>query len=222
MLRDRVVQLLAAIVAIACFVGAGTLLPRAIARSEAAGLRYTDVAIEGAPPIVALGTAIGAIRGVIVDYLWIRLTLMKEKGLFYELMADADLITKLAPRFPQVWAFHGHNMAYNVSVMTNTPEERWNWVKSGIDLVRNEGLKYNPNDLVLHKELAFWFGHKLDGIADDAHLHYKREFAREWHLLLGQPPIDHAGREQWMRTLAEAPATLEEADRRTPGTAALL
>jgi hypothetical protein len=214
--------LLAAIVAIACFVGAGTLLPRAIARSEAAGLRYTDVAIEGAPPIVALGTAIGAIRGVIVDYLWIRLTLMKEKGLFYELMADADLITKLAPRFPQVWAFHGHNMAYNVSVMTNTPEERWNWVKSGIDLVRNEGLKYNPNDLVLHKELAFWFGHKLDGIADDAHLHYKREFAREWHLLLGQPPIDHAGREQWMRTLAEAPATLEEADRRTPGTAALL
>jgi len=220
MRRDRIIQVLAAILAIACFVGAGAMLPRAIARSEEAGLRYTDVAVEGAPPIVALGTAIGALRGVIVDYLWIRLTLMKERGLFYELMADADLITKLAPRFPQVWAFHGHNMAYNVSVMTNTPEERWNWVRSGIDLVRNQGLKYNPNDLLLHKELAFWFGHKLDGISDDAHLHYKREFAREWHLLLGQPPMDHAGREAFMQSLAEAPRTLDEADRRTPGTRA--
>ena len=217
MIRDRVIQLVAAIVAIAAFAGAGTLLPVAVKRSEEAGLRYTDVAVEGAPPIVAIGTAIGALRGIIVDYLWIRLTMMKEQGLFYEIMANADLITKLQPRFPQVWAFHGHNMAYNVSVMTNTPEERWNWVRSGIDLVRNEGLRYNPNDLVLHKELAFWFGHKIDGISDDAHLHYKREFAREWQLLLGQPPIDHAGREVWIRAIAEAPRTLDEDDARTPG-----
>ncbi|MHC4868108.1 MAG: hypothetical protein ACYTE2_00235 [Planctomycetota bacterium] len=221
MIRDRFIQLVAAIVAVVGFVGAGLLLPRAVAESEKADLRYTDIAIEGAPPIVALGTAIGALRGVIVDYLWIRLSLMKDKGLFYELMADAELITKLAPRFPQVWAFHGHNMAYNVSVMTNTPEERWNWVRSGIDLVRNEGLKYNPNDMVLHRELAFWFGHKLDGNADDAHLHYKREFAREWHLLLGLPPIGHTERIAWIKTLADAPRTLEDADRVTPGTRGL-
>lgn len=222
MARDRLVQLAALVLALACFAGAGVLLPRAVRTSEASGLRYTDVAVEGAPPIVALGTAIGALRGLIVDYLWIRLTMMKEKGLFYEIMADADLITKLQPRFPQVWAFHGHNMAYNVSVMTNTPEERWEWVRAGIDLVRNRGLRYNPNDLVLHRELAFWFGHKLDGISDDAHLHYKREFAREWHLLLGPPPVDHAGREAWIRRVAEAPRTLEEADRRTPGVKALV
>lgn len=222
MARDRLVQLAALVLALACFVGAGVLLPRAVRTSEAAGLRYTDVAVEGAPPIVALGTAIGALRGLIVDYLWIRLTMMKEKGLFYEIMADADLITKLQPRFPQVWAFHGHNMAYNVSVMTNTPEERWEWVRAGIDLVRNRGLRYNPNDLVLHRELAFWFGHKIDGISDDAHLHYKREFAREWHLLLGPPPVDHAGREAWIRRVAEAPRTLEEAEVRTPGVKALV
>ncbi len=180
------------------------------------GLRYTDEAIAGAPPIVALGTALGALRGLIVDYLWLKVTWMKEKGLFYEVMADADLITRLQPRFPEVWAFHGHNMAYNISVVTNTPQERWAWVNAGIDLVRNRGIRYNPNDLVLHKELGFWFAHKLDGVADDAHLHYKREFAREWQFVLGTPPYDYEQRKAWIKRIADAPVTLAELEASDP------
>jgi hypothetical protein len=185
-------------------------------------LRYTDVSVEGAPPIVALGTAIGALRGIIVDYLWIKVNMMKEKGQFYEVMSDADLITKLQPRFPDVWAFHGHNMAYNISVLTNTREERWDWVQQGIDLVRNKGLRYNPNDVVLHKELAFWFAHKIDGVADDAHLYYKREFAKKWHLLLGEVPYDVNDRVTWMEELANAPETLQRAEQVAPGITALV
>ena len=131
------------------------------------GLRYTDEAEEGAPPMVVLGTALGALRGLLVDYLWIKVTLQKEKGLLYEVMSDANLITALQPRFPEVWSFHGHNMAYNISVMTNTPEERWAWVNAGISLVRDKGVRYNPNSLMLCKELAFWFSHKIDGVADE-------------------------------------------------------
>ena len=186
------------------------------------GLRYTDVSVEGAPPIVAIGTAIGALRGIIVDYLWLKVNMMKEEGQFYEVMSDSDLITKLQPRFAQVWGFHGHNMAYNISVLTNTPEERWDWVKAGIDLVRNEGLRYNPNDVVLYKELAFWFAHKMDGVSDDAHLHYKREHAKEWEFLLGPEPYDHQDRIAWMKELADAPETLEEAEVKVPGTQALV
>lgn len=186
------------------------------------GLRYTDVAVEGAPPIVALGTALGALRGLIVDYLWIKVNMMKEKGLFFEVMSDADLITKLQPRFGQVWGFHGHNMAYNISVLTNTPEERWAWVRAGIDLVRDRGLRYNPNDVILHKELAFWFAHKIDGVSDDAHLFYKRELAREWQLLLGEPPVGHDERIAWIGRIAEAPETLEELFQRNPLTRTLV
>jgi hypothetical protein len=182
------------------------------------GLRYTDSSVEGAPPIVALGTAIGALRGVIVDYLWLKVNMMKEEGEFYEVMSDAELITQLQPRFAQVWGFHGHNMAYNISVMTNTPEERWDWVTAGIDLVRNQGLRYNPNDVVLHKDLAFWFAHKIDGVSDDAHFHYKKEFADEWHFLLGPPPFDQEERVAWIKALADAPDSLEEAEARVPGT----
>ncbi|MCH2160824.1 MAG: hypothetical protein MK085_03010 [Phycisphaerales bacterium] len=185
-------------------------------------LRYTDVSVEGAPPVVALGTAIGALRGIIVDYLWIKVNMMKEKGQFYEVMSDADLITKLQPRFGEVWSFHGHNMAYNISVLTNTREERWDWVKQGIDLVRNSGLRYNPNDVILYKDLAFWFAHKLDGVADDAHLHYKRELAKEWHFLLGDVPYDQDVREDWIKGIADAPESIGEAEERAPGVQALV
>ena len=221
-MRDKIIQLSFLAVLIGALAGAGGLLRPIIEDADEARLRYTDVSIEGAPPIVALGTAIGALRGLVVDYLWIKVNIMKEKGLFYEVMSDADMITKLQPRFGQVWSFHGHNMAYNVSVMTDTPEERWAWVKAGVDLVRNSGIRHNPNDLQLHKELAFWFSHKIDGVSDDAHLHYKREFAKEWHVLLGAPPYESKSRLAWIKAIADAPDTLAQLEKKNPDVAVLV
>lgn len=222
MSRDRLVQFGALFVMIACIAASGALLPSILADSRDHYLRYTDEPLEGAPPIVAVGQAIGALRGIIVDGLWIDATIMKDKGLFYEAMALADMITKLQPRFASVWAFHGHNMAYNISVSVNTPEDRWEWVKAGIDLVRNQGLRYNPNDLQLHRELAFWFKHKIEGYSDDAHLYYKRQFRREWHEVLGEPPYEQEARIAWIKRIADAPETLDEAEQRTPGVKALV
>ncbi|MCI0629929.1 MAG: hypothetical protein L0Y44_04665 [Phycisphaerales bacterium] len=219
---SRIIQLVALAVMILALIGAGSLLPGIVQRSDDRALRYTNVSVEGAPPIVVVGTAIGALRGLIVDYLWIKANAMKEKGLYYEAMADADLITKLQPRFAAVWAFHGHNLAYNISVATNTKQERWEWVNAGIRLVRNQGLRYNPNDMLLHRELSFWFGHKIEGVSDDAHLYYKREFCNEWHHLLGQPPEEAAAHLAWIKAIADAPETLGAAEQRTPGVAALV
>jgi hypothetical protein len=221
-MRDKIIQLSFLAVLIGSLAGAGALLRPIIEDADEARLRYTDVSIEGAPPIVALGTAIGALRGLVVDYLWIKVNMMKEKGLFYEVMSDADLITKLQPRFGQVWSFQGHNMAYNVSVMTDTPEERWSWVKAGIDLVRNSGIRHNPNDLQLHKELAFWFAHKIDGVSDDAHLHYKRQFSKEWHILLGAPPYETESRLAWIKAIADAPDTLAQLEKKNPAVRVLV
>jgi hypothetical protein len=104
-MRDRLIQLSCIALAIVALLGGGALLPRIVAVSDERGMRYTDISVEGAPPIVALGTAIGTLRGIIVDYLWIKATWQKQAGLFHEAMADADLITKLQPRFGEVWAF---------------------------------------------------------------------------------------------------------------------
>ncbi len=222
MTRDRFVQIIAAVVLVIATTASGVMLPSLIDQSEKYELRYTSVAVEGAPPIVALGQSIGVLRGLIVDYLWIKVHMMKEKGLFYEVMADSELITKLQPRFASVWGFHGHNMAYNISVATHTEQERWSWVKAGINLVRKEGIKYNPNDLELHKELAFWFAHKIEGYSDDAHLYYKTQFTKEWHFLLGEPPIAWQDRIEWIKAIADAPDTLAQAEQRTPGVKALV
>src|SRR5688572_28804486 len=203
--RDRIVQLVALAVVAIALTASGSLLPSLVKQADQRVLRYTNVSVEGAPPIVVVGTAIGALRGLVVDILWVKANTMKEKGLFYEAMADADLITKLQPRFAQVWSFHGHNMAYNLSVATHTLEERWEWVNAGIQLVRNRGLRYNPNDMLLHRELAFWFAHKLEGVSDDAHLFYKRQFCIEWHRLLGMPPTDTALHLAWIKEIADAP-----------------
>ncbi|MHC5027206.1 MAG: hypothetical protein ACYTGR_10660 [Planctomycetota bacterium] len=209
--RDRLIQLIAVVVMVVATTASGTLLPRIIRISDDHALRYTDVSVDGAPAFVALGTTIGALRGLIVDILWIKVNIRKEQGLFYEVMADSELITKLQPRFAAVWAFHGHNMAYNISVATHTEAERWEWVKAGIRLVRNEGLKHNPNDIVLHKELAFWHAHKIEGVADDAHLYYKQQFCNEWHRLLGRPPETWDERVLWMKEIADAPDSIEQA-----------
>ena len=203
--RDRIIQLSMCLVVIAGLAVGGGLLGNLVETSERKSLRYTDNADENMPPFIALGTAIGAFRGLIVDYLWIKANMMIEQGQYYQVMEDADLITKLQPRFAPVWVFHGHNMAYNISVSTNTPEERWDWVKAGIDLVRNKGLRYNPNDLELHKELSFWMGHKVGGVSDDAHLYYKQRWAAEWHDLLGEPPMAVEDRVEWIRGVADAP-----------------
>lgn len=221
-MRDRTVQFLSLLVALVAFVGAGMLLPRIVAASDEAKLRYTDVSVEGAPPIVAVGAAVGALRGLVVDYLWIRLQQMRQLGQFYDARNLADLITKLQPRFGEVWAFHGHNLAYNLSVATSTPGERWRLVNAGIDLVRNKGIRYNPNDLILYKELGWWFAHKIDGVTDDAHLYYKRELAKEWHFLLGEPPQSAEDRAAWLQRIADAPDTYEELVAREPGVAVLV
>ncbi|MDP7008305.1 MAG: hypothetical protein QGI78_01900 [Phycisphaerales bacterium] len=223
MRRDRITQFVAASVAAVSLSVGGVMLPQIIEDAEKSTLRYSNNAVEGAPDWVnTLGMSIGALRGLMVDYLWIKVNRMKDAGLFYEVMADAELITKLQPRFSQVWVFHAHNMAYNISVATNTLEERWEWVNAGIRLLREKGLVANPDDMVLHKELAFFFGHKIDGNSDDAHMYYKRLLADEWNTLLGTPLDSWDDRIAAIELIANAPRTLEEAITQEPAVAPLV
>jgi hypothetical protein len=219
MKRDTIIQLGAATLGLACLGLSGGL---SSSISNSAGrhqLTYADTAEEGDPPEVALGIAMGAFRGIFVNWLWFRANEMKEKGQYYEAMELARAITTLQPRFPQVWVFHAWNMAYNISVATNTPEERWQWVNAGVRLLRKDGIRANPNDMLLHKELAWIFLHKIAGITDDANQYYKRQVAQEWTIVLGDPParsIESRTREgateqfvAWLGGIAGAPDTIE-------------
>jgi len=103
MLQDRVKQIIATGIAITSVTAGGFMLPSILQEAEDNTLRYTNNIVDGAPDwINTVGMSIGALRGLLIDYLWIKIHQMQQDGLYFEVMADADLITKLQPRFPQV------------------------------------------------------------------------------------------------------------------------
>lgn len=182
---------------------------------------------------MALGIAMGAFRGLFVNYLWIRANQLKEDGKYYEAVDLAKTITRLQPRFPKVWQFHAWNLSYNISVATQTPQERWNWVQAGIRLLRDQGIPANPQDIGIHKELAWIHLHKVQGFMDDAHRYYKKWFALEWSGVLGKPPqlkleelgtgsLKKAYAERWLGPIVDAPDELEELYVKAPGSQAMV
>jgi hypothetical protein len=217
--RDTVIQGACAGVIALCLCASMVLTPAIGASAGRNRLVYADTVETSDSWAVSTGIAFGAFRGLFVNYLWIRANDMKEAGNYYEAVDLANAITKLQPRFPRVWAFHAWNLAYNISVATKTQEERWQWVTAGIRLLRDQGIRANPNDLWLHRELAWIFFHKVQGIMDDANHYYKLQFAKEWHVVLGPPPPKFSGEGGTQQTIeafaskldrvAQAPETLE-------------
>ncbi|MFG0283011.1 MAG: hypothetical protein ACF8R7_01190 [Phycisphaerales bacterium JB039] len=218
MQRDRIIQIVASAVCVGLIGLSGVLAAQTAASAGRNKLLLSETLEDNSDPEVAIGIAMGAFRGLFVNMLWLRANKLKEEGKYHEAMNLASTITKLQPHFPRVWAFHAWNMAYNISVKTNTADERWNWVNAGIDLLRRDGVPNNPNDLLVHKELAWIFLHKIQGYTDDANPYYKIRLAHEWHEVLGPPPEpdpEDLSREraveqyvQWLEPIAASPETL--------------
>lgn len=231
MRRERWIQTIAAS-SLVVFLASSSAL--SVELSTSAGrhkLSYAEDAADGAPSEVALGVAFGAFRGLFVNFLWMRANEMKDEGKYYEAVDLASTITKLQPRFPRVWQFHAWNLAYNISVQTQTPQERWKWVKAGINLLRDEGIPANPHEILLHKEIAWIYQHKIQQYMDDAHHYYKQQLAVEWTVALGPPPtLSQLGETDaeldielkdlyiklWLEPVRDAPETLEEVYQRVP------
>ncbi len=163
-----------------------SLVQRELVRERVAlGLtQYTE--LKGAPPMLALTTvALGGFRGLISNALWMRASDLQDEDKYFEMVQLADWITKLEPHFTQVWLVQAWNMAYNISVKFKDPEDRWRWVQRGIELLRDQGLVYNPNDVLMYRELAWFFQHKMGANMDDAHMYYKQMWANEMFTVFG-------------------------------------
>jgi hypothetical protein len=193
-MRPRVVQATAVGAALLACVASSRFAPQINEERRALSLIGTENPMESAPPEYAFAIqAFGAFRGLLTNIAFIRAEEYKMQGKYYDAMQLASWITKLQPRFVGVWEFLSWNMAWNISVTTYTPEERWNWVYSGVKLLRDEGItKYNPRAINLYKQLAWIFVNKMSESTDEHHLTYKRNWAWRMHLVLG-PPGDPLG-----------------------------
>jgi len=185
-MNTRFKKILLLLLAAGLLVGSSQLQRALNVDREKLGLTRIEP-LKNAPPVLAFTTvALGGFRGLISNALWIRATELQDDDKFFEMAQLADWITKLEPNFVQVWLVQAWNMAYNISVKFKDYPDRWRWVKRGFELLRDEGLAYNPNEILMYRELAWIFQHKLGQNLDDASQLYKTEWAKEMSAVLGK------------------------------------
>ena len=211
MQRERTVQIVAVVVMCLCLAGAGLLLDPINRIRKERELIIDPDSIGGLPPDLALMGKLGTFRALAIDWASIRAGRLQDEGKTYEAMQLSQTICRLAPRFPSIWVNASWNMAYNISVMQYTPEARWQWVRNGIELLRDQGIKYNPKALMLYKELSWTYWHKIGDFLDDEHLNYKRALATEMETVLGAPPVALTTSEYlaWFQQIVDADRDLD-------------
>lgn len=105
--------------------------------------------------------AFGGIRSIVAEVVWFRADRLQDEGRYVELAQLASTLSYLEPHTPEVWSYAAWNLAYNISIMMPTYEDRWRWVYSAICLIRDKGLVINPTESELYRELAWLFELKL-------------------------------------------------------------
>ena len=129
-------------------------------------------------PALAEGAlaALGGLRSIAAEVIWFRADRLQDEGRYVELAQLASALAFMEPHTPEVWSYAAWNLAYNVSVMMATPEDRWRWVEAGIRLLRDEGLVLNPRSAELYGELAWLFELKIGANIDSAAPVYREKW----------------------------------------------
>lgn len=120
---------------------------------------------------------LGGFRGIIAEVVWFRADRMQDEGRYSEMAQLAGILTVLEPHTSEVWAYAAWNLAYNISVMMPTAEDRWRWVEAGLKLLRDDGLRLNPSSPDLHREIAWLFLSKIGGNVDEASPLYAKKWS---------------------------------------------
>jgi hypothetical protein len=189
-MSSRARNVIRLVLAIALLIGASFAQNSLNVDRERLGLTRVEP-LDNAPPVLAFTTvALGGFRGIISNLLWMRASDLQDDDKFFEMAQLADWITKLEPHYVQVWLVQAWNMAYNISVKFKDYPDRWRWVQRGIELLRDDGLRYNPNETLIFRELAWFFQHKMGQNLDDASLHYKQMWANEMAVVFDKRPPD--------------------------------
>ena len=131
-------------------------------------------------PALAEGAyaALGGLRSIAAEVIWFRADRLQEEGRYVELAQLAATLAAMEPHTPEIWSYASWNLAYNVSVMMPTPEDRWRWVLAGISLLRDKGLVLNPGNPELCRDLAWLFELKIGAEIDSASPLYREEWRR--------------------------------------------
>ena len=135
--------------------------------------------LHGSPPGVAVSNVfLGPFRNLMINFLWLRMDRLQKQGKFFEMVQLADWILRVQPENATVAQYLAWNMAYNISVTQQDYDARRRWIKKGLETLQT-AIKYNPNDPILYREMAWIYQHKLGDEMDTAAPYYKQKMAEE-------------------------------------------
>jgi len=201
MTRNKLVTFILLLVTLGLLVGASLQIPSINRDRREYKLEPSNPFLEGSATgeLRIPNAALTVFRSLAINYLWMRADNLKNEGQYFDALHLARMICALQPNLPTVWQFNAWNMAYNISVGLPAGPERWQWVKAGYELIRDEALMYNKTSMELYNEISWIFQHKIGGITDDDNRYYKLRLAYEMMPLLGPPTNEEVYK------LAEAP-----------------
>ena len=160
----------------ACLLAAQLLASFALkplrANTVAAGETFTALK----PGEFAGTLLLGGFRGLACDLLWMRATTAKENRRFFESVALFQAISRIQPRFEQIWEYMSWDMAYNIAVEVDDPAGKFGWYLAGLD-ANVRGCRRNLGSERLLRHLAWMYHHKGDTF-------HERVLAAEWAPLL--------------------------------------
>ena len=165
----------------ACLLAAQVLASLAIkplrATTVAAGETFTALK----PGEFAGTLLLGGFRGLACDLLWMRASTAKDNRRFFESVALFQAISRIQPRFEQIWEYMSWDMAYNIAVEVDDPAGKFSWYLAGLD-ANVRGCRRNLGSDRLLRHLAWMYHHKGDTF-------HERVLAADWAPLLN-PLID--------------------------------
>jgi len=131
------------------------------------------------PPTELVGALLlGGFRGIAINLLWLHARNLQDEKKYYEIPAVCELLLTLQPNIPDVWAFHSWNLAYNITVKWQAPEDKWRWVKSGMKVIE-KGAERIPNNFLLEHTAGWLYLHKCGDETGDRCAPYYRQRIRE-------------------------------------------
>lgn len=166
--------------------------------------------IDPASETIKLATL--GLRGLAVNLLWDRATHYKKVEDWTNLAATLEQLAKLQPNFITFWKYQSWNLSYNVSVEFDDYNDRYYWVRRGIQFLQ-KGVDYNRDNRDIPQllwELGWVLGQKI-GRADEK-VQYRRLFKadEEFHPD-DRPPAD---RDNWVVSKQEYLESVAAVDER--------
>ncbi len=119
--------------------------------------------VDPTSEIMKLGSL--GLHGIAVNLLWNQANEYQEKKAFDKVSSTLDTLILLQPNFISVWEFQGHNLAYNISREFDDYEDRYFWVKEGLNFFMN-GIAFNESIPELTYSTGRVWGQKI-GMSDE-------------------------------------------------------